>query len=80
MMRKPSVAVIVATLYLVIYYILFSYGADFRIIFWMFLGAPVVLVWMAYTIVRYGKYDGTDLRENEEWGYSDRKKETLGIF
>ena len=79
-MRKPSVAVAVASLYLLAYYILFHYVNDYRYVVWMFMGAPFVLVWMAYTIIRYGKYNGPELQENEEWGYSDRSKDSLGTF
>jgi len=35
---------------------------------------------MAYVIIRYGRYTGRELKDNEEWGYEDRKKEDLGIM
>ena len=79
MLRKPSFAVIAATLYLAIY-ITFFYQSEFSIVMGMFLAAPAVLIWLAYTIVKYGKFDGKELQEDDEWGYSDRNKDTLGIF
>lgn len=79
-MRKPSVTVIVATLYLITYYFLYNYVQDYQYLLWMFMLAPFVLGWMAYTIIRYGKFDGKELKENEEWGYSDKEKDSLDIF
>ena len=37
-MRKPSVAVAIASLYLLAYYILFHYVNDYRYVVWMFMG------------------------------------------
>jgi len=80
MMRKPSTAIAFASLYLVVYYITYYYASDFRYVVWMFLGAPFVLCWMAYAIIRYGKYNEQELQENEEWGYSDKDKDSLSTF
>ena len=78
-MRKPSIAVIVASLYLAIY-LVFFYRSDYNVVMGMFLAAPAILIWLAYTIVRYGKFDGKPLQDDEEWGYSDRDKDSLGMF
>jgi hypothetical protein len=79
-MRKPSIAVVFASLYLLAYYVLYYNVQDYKYMVWMFLGAPFVLGWMAYIIIRYGKYKGPELQENEEWGYSDKNKDSLGVF
>ena len=79
MLRKPSFAVTVASLYLVVY-LMFFHRSDFNAVLAMFLAAPAVLIWMAYTIIRYGKFEGKELQENEEWGYSDRDKNSPGRF
>lgn len=77
MLRKSSVAVVIATLYLLAYYMIFYFGQSFQPVLWMFMGAPFVLGWLAYTIIRHGKYNGRELEENEEWGYADKEKSTL---
>lgn len=46
----------------------------------MFLFSPIVIMYLAYVIIRYGEYKGRELKENEEWAYGDKKKEELGIF
>ena len=38
----------------------------------MFFLSPILLVSLAYSIIRYGKYSGKELDENQEWGYQDR--------
>ena len=79
MMRKPSFAVLVATVYMAVY-IIFFYRTDFNVVLAMFLAAPAVLGWMAYTILKYGKFNGKELGPDEEWGYSDKDKNSLGVF
>ncbi len=37
----------------------------------LFFFSPVVLIWLAYTVIRHGKYNGADLKEDQEWGYQD---------
>jgi hypothetical protein len=77
MLRKPSFAVFMASLYLLVYYFVFYYGQDTRALLWMFMGAPVVLGWLAYTVIRFGKFEGRELQEHEEWGYSDKQRHEL---
>ncbi|MDB5119279.1 MAG: hypothetical protein JWN56_497 [Sphingobacteriales bacterium] len=43
----------------------------------MFLFSPLVVLYMVYSVIRYGKYTGKELMENEEWGYEDMDKEQL---
>jgi hypothetical protein len=76
MLRKPSFAVIIASLYLLTYYVIFQFGQDFRVLLWMFIGAPFMLGWLAYIIIRFGKYEGRELNE-EEWGYGDKERSDL---
>ena len=38
----------------------------------LFLFSPLVMGWLSYTVIRYGKYESADLQEGEEFGYSDR--------
>src|SRR5438034_2400869 len=80
MLRKPAFATIIVTAYLLLYYVLFHAGASENIIMGMFMASPVLVIWLAVTILKYGKFTGTDLPENEEWGYQDRDKDSLGTF
>jgi hypothetical protein len=73
-------ATIVVTLYLIVYTFLHQSGVSLKVLGVMFLLSPFLVVWMAYTILRYAPYDGKDLEENEEWGYADKNKDELGTF
>jgi hypothetical protein len=71
MLKKSAFATIFVTAYLVLYYILFYAGATETIISAMFAVSPFLVVWMVVTIIKHGKYTGTSLSENQEWGYED---------
>lgn len=79
-MRRPTFSVSFATTYLVVYLLLFKLNASHDLIFGMFFFSPVVVGWMLYTILKHGRYEGPELNANEEWGYQDKNKDSLGIF
>jgi len=76
-MRNHKFSTAFATVYLLVYTLLFNLGVSFDVLSVMFLLSPFIVIWMAYTIIRYGKYDGRQLEENEEWGYQDRTRESF---
>ena len=77
MVRNPAFATTFVTLYLVIYTVLFHTGASLIICTLMFAASPFLVIWMAITIIKYGKYSGNELGEQEEWGYEDVNKDEL---
>jgi hypothetical protein len=68
------------TIYLIVYTILHQTGASLMLLSCMFALSPFLIVWMAYSILRYGKFNSRELQEHEEWGYCDKKKDELGMF
>jgi hypothetical protein len=78
--KDHKFATILVTTYLVIYTILHQAGASLNVLGGMFVLSPFLVIWMAYTILRYGTYNGRELKENEEWGYQDKNKNDLGTF
>lgn len=80
MLRSSAFAIIAGSLYFLIYLILIFSNVSPNLVVIMFTFSPFLIIWMAYTIIRYGEYTGEELKENEEWGYEDRKKEDLGIM
>jgi hypothetical protein len=38
----------------------------------MFSLSPFLVIWMAYTILKYAPFNGRELKENEEYGYQDK--------
>jgi hypothetical protein len=77
MLRNPAFATSFVTLYLVIYTVLFQTGASSNILALMFAASPFLVIWMAVTIMKYGKYTGREFDEQEEWGYQDVSKNEL---
>ncbi len=75
---KDIRAVYIATCYLLLYCVLLQYKTDIAILMLTF--SPIVLVWMVFTILKHGKYNGRELDEHEEYGYADKNKDDLGIF
>jgi hypothetical protein len=77
--RKPGMAVIAGTLYLIAYCIFLSLPALEGIAWIMLLFWPFLLIWVALTILKHGTYRGQELN-GEEFGYQDKNKTELGIF
>ena len=73
-MKKDVLAAVIGTIYLVTYTILFQLEAPLPLLGTMFLLSPVLVIWMAYTILKHGKYSGKELMEDQEWGYVDKEK------
>lgn len=72
-------AILAATVYLMVF-LIFVFLERTVLASWMFFFSPLVLLSMAYIIIRYGRYSGKEMKEDEEWGYEDKKKEDLGLF
>jgi len=77
MLRNPAFATTFVTLYLVIYTVLFHTDTSLAILTIMFAASPFLVAWMAITIMKYGKYSGRELDDNEEWGYQDACRSAL---
>lgn len=80
MNRKEIIPVIIVSTVLVLYGWLLLSGKDPRFPSILFLLLPFLLIWVVYSIIRHGKFVGKEMKEEEEWGYSDKDKNELGIF
>lgn len=78
--QNHKLATIFVTTYLIIYTLLHQSGASLNVLGIMFLLSPFMVIWMAYTILRYAPYNGRELKEDEEWGYGDKEQDELGTF
>jgi hypothetical protein len=75
MLRRPAFATWFVSIYLLIYVLFLFDGSNtlWQIADGMLLFSPLLIVWMAYTIIRYGIFFGKELKEGEEFGYEDRQ-------
>jgi len=73
MLRQPKFSVIFVSAYLLLYAVFLTGGNDqlTQIASYQLLFSPLLLVWMIFTVIRYGKYSGRELKEGEEYGYND---------
>lgn len=72
MLKNSSFSITAVTVYLVVYCILLRIESTQSIGVLMFVISPFLLIWMVYTILKYGVYTGRELAEDEEYGYEDR--------
>lgn len=71
MFKKASFAAVSATVYLLVYIIFLQMDFLPNVTAALFFFSPAVLVWLAYTVIRHGKYNRADLKDDQEWGYQD---------
>jgi len=71
-MKNYKFSTVFVTLYLVVYTILLRLEVSISLSLLMFSISPFLVVWMAYTIIRYAPYNGRELKEDEEYGYQDK--------
>lgn len=74
MFRHPIFAAWFVSIYLLVYTLLLATGFKtlWAIAEAMLLFSPLLVVWLAYSIIRNGQFDGRELKEGEEFGYGDR--------
>ncbi|MFY7652395.1 MAG: hypothetical protein ACOVQE_06810 [Chitinophagaceae bacterium] len=79
-MKPDKTAAIIVTIYLLVYTILHQVGASATLISVLFIFSPFLVGWMVYTILKKGAFKGKELTNDEEFGYQDKEKDSLGIF
>jgi len=79
MLRKDIFSVGLVTFYLFIYCELMMLETTVKYAMTMLLFAPLLICWMVFTVLKYGKYNGSELGD-DEFGYQDKKKDELGVF
>ncbi len=80
MLKNPAFAITAVSLYLLVYVVLAQLQFSASVLVSIFSFSPVIVIWMVYTVIRFGSYSGKELQDGEEWGYEDKKKEDLQIF
>lgn len=80
-MTKSVYVTIFASVYLLVYIILFALDANFSWILFLFSFSPLVMVWLTLSVLSDHSAQVQDLEEEEEWGYADRPgRQGLGVF
>jgi hypothetical protein len=79
MLRNDFFSVCFVTVYLFIYIGPPQFEPAITYCIIMLLFSPILICWMVFTVLKYGKYEGPELGY-EEFGYQDKSKDELGIF
>jgi len=79
-MKKEILPVLIVSCVLVLYNFLMMFDGLSVITGIIFFISPFLIVWMIYSVLRFGTYTGKTLEEDEEWGYADKEKKELGVF
>lgn len=79
-MQRYKITIWLATVYLVIYVMLFQSGAPLWLLSLLFLLSPVPVFYMVYQVLAQAVYNGKELEAGEEYGYQDVDKRALGMF
>ncbi|MBI5372714.1 MAG: hypothetical protein HZA79_11895 [Sphingobacteriales bacterium] len=74
MKRAASLPVIVVSAWLFLYCIFILTGIALPIAELIFVFSPFLLVWMVVQVIRDKGPAYPELREGQEWGYSDREE------
>lgn len=80
MLRKPSFVVTFLSGYLLLFNILLDIKVSPVITTIMLLASPFLVGWMVIVILKFRDRPVRELNANEEWGYGDRDRNSLGIF
>ncbi|WP_028978273.1 hypothetical protein [Sporocytophaga myxococcoides] len=70
-MKNYKLSVIFVTLYLFVFTALSRMDVELGIMLSLFSLSPFLVLWMVYSVLKYGKHSGKTLNERE-WGYEDR--------
>ncbi|MES2329063.1 MAG: hypothetical protein V4539_05625 [Bacteroidota bacterium] len=79
-MKKITLAVTIAVIYLIAYLTAVCASADIKILFGMFILSPFVLIFMVYTVLKHGtpsKYT-FDERRYDDWGQRGSESKEIG--
>lgn len=80
MTTRARIPVVVNTSVVLIYVLLQLVEAPLPVLLFIVSVFPVLLVWMVIAVIRFDEYKGPELKDDEEWGYADKKPEQLGTF
>jgi hypothetical protein len=68
--KKSEIAVASGTIYILIYCVLLAFPSMMGYAWIMVFCFPLLIAWIAYTIIRFEKYEGQSL-DDAEFGYQE---------
>ena len=71
-MKQANFAVFAVSIYLLIYTIVAHIPSLEWLTPTMYLLSPFLVIWMVFTVLKKGEYNGPELAPDQEFGYQDR--------
>ena len=73
MNKGESIPVIAVSVLLLLYCIFILSETLISVVEIIFVISPFAVVWVVYRVIVLGRTDYPELKENQEWGYSDKE-------
>jgi hypothetical protein len=74
MSKSEQIPVIIVSSLLLVYTMLVLFDLAPFITGIIFILSPFLVIWLVYSVIRYGEYKNAELQPDEEWGYADQQK------
>ncbi len=71
MKKAEWIPVIIVSAFLLVYLIMEFFNRTPGITRLIFSLSPLLIVWLVYSVIRYGDKNSRKLKNDEEWGYAD---------
>ncbi|MCA1751398.1 MAG: hypothetical protein ABR572_02825 [Cryomorphaceae bacterium] len=71
-MKHDIIVISIVSALLLIYTILASLEMYLGLVFLLVGISPLLIIWMVWTVLRHGEYNGPELDSGQEYGYLDR--------
>lgn len=71
-MKQANTAVIIVSVYLLIYTVFAHMPSMEWLTPAMYMLSPFLVIWMVYTVLKKGEYNGPEMAPDQEFGYQDR--------
>jgi hypothetical protein len=79
MWRNDVFSIGLISFYLFAYCTLLQFESTIIYAMAMLLCSPLLICWMVFTVLKFGKYNGAEL-EGDEFGYQDKKRKSWEYF
>lgn len=73
-MKSDEIAIAVVSALFLVYVSFISFEIFTSIAIMIFIISPGLIIFMVYSVLKHGKFEGNELEKGQEFGYLDRPK------
>lgn len=71
-MKTDEIVISIVSALFLVYITFVSFGIYLPIAFLILLASPILIIVMAWSVIKHGVYNGPELEDEQEFGYLDR--------